>query len=163
MKIRNGFVSNSSSSSFICEVCGRIEAGMDLEIENADMFECEKGHIICIDKALFPIFNSYSKKKKINYLLHEFHNDSELYPLNIKELQKAVNNEDQNKINLALKKCRISSYPTSYCPICQFTEINTQDVLNFFLRCHNTTLDEINKDIRNRFSSYEDFQKFIKG
>ena len=27
MKIRSGFVSNSSSSSFVCEVCGTSESG----------------------------------------------------------------------------------------------------------------------------------------
>ena len=136
---------------------------MDLEIEDTYMFECENGHTICINEALFPIFNSYFKKEKIKYLLHEFHNDSKLYPLDIKRLQEAVNSKKQDEIELALRECSLSYYPASYCPICQFTEINKQDALDFFLRYHNTTLDEINKDIKNRFSSYEDFQKYVKG
>ena len=45
MKNRNGFVSNSSSSSFICEVCGEAEAGMDASLEDFDMCECENHHI----------------------------------------------------------------------------------------------------------------------
>lgn len=47
MKIRTGFVSNSSSSSFICDVCGNVEAGYDLSIEDAKMYECENGHEVC--------------------------------------------------------------------------------------------------------------------
>ena len=47
MKIRNGFVSNSSSSSFICDVCGHDEAGYDLGLEDAEMYECQNGHIFC--------------------------------------------------------------------------------------------------------------------
>lgn len=47
MKIRSGFVSNSSTSSFICEICGRTEAGMDLCISEADMSRCERQHLFC--------------------------------------------------------------------------------------------------------------------
>ena len=46
MKIRSGFVSNSSSSSFICEVCGNIESGYDLSFSDREMCECENGHIL---------------------------------------------------------------------------------------------------------------------
>jgi len=45
MKIRNGFVSNSSSSSFTCAVCGEDHSGMDLCLSECEMFECENGHI----------------------------------------------------------------------------------------------------------------------
>lgn len=45
MKIRNGFVSNSSSSSFVCEICGEIESGMDASYDFFNMVECEKGHL----------------------------------------------------------------------------------------------------------------------
>jgi hypothetical protein len=47
MKIRKGFVSNSSSSSFICDVCGTAESGRDYSLEDAGMYECENGHIFC--------------------------------------------------------------------------------------------------------------------
>jgi len=45
MKIRTGFVSNSSSSSFICEVTGRIESGYDMGLEEAEMLECVNEHV----------------------------------------------------------------------------------------------------------------------
>ena len=45
MKIRNGFVSNSSTSSFICDICGEVEAGMDISMRDVDMEECENGHV----------------------------------------------------------------------------------------------------------------------
>jgi hypothetical protein len=44
MKIRNGFVSNSSSSSFICDVSGHVESGWDISLDDAGMYECVNGH-----------------------------------------------------------------------------------------------------------------------
>ena len=45
MKARTGFVSNSSTSSFICSICGGIEAGMDAGLYDFEMFECKEGHV----------------------------------------------------------------------------------------------------------------------
>jgi hypothetical protein len=48
MKIRIGFVSNSSTTSFTCDVCGYSESHHDsVGIEEFGMMECENGHIIC--------------------------------------------------------------------------------------------------------------------
>lgn len=43
MKIRMGFVSNSSSSSFVCDLTGRSYEGYDGEYE-VDTVTCEHGH-----------------------------------------------------------------------------------------------------------------------
>lgn len=45
MKIRSGFVSNSSSSSFICDVSGYTTSGWDMGLTEAGMFECENDHV----------------------------------------------------------------------------------------------------------------------
>jgi len=47
MKIRTGFVSNSSSSSFICDVCGHEISGWDMCLSEAEMVECINGHTFC--------------------------------------------------------------------------------------------------------------------
>ena len=47
MKYRKGFVTNSSSSSFICDVCGAVEGGYDMGMEDANMYQCENGHMFC--------------------------------------------------------------------------------------------------------------------
>ena len=44
MKIRSGFVSNSSSSSFICDVSGAIISGYDLSLRDAEMNRCVNRH-----------------------------------------------------------------------------------------------------------------------
>jgi hypothetical protein len=40
MKKRNGFVSNSSSCSFTCDICGNTESGIDLCMSDIEMFSC---------------------------------------------------------------------------------------------------------------------------
>jgi hypothetical protein len=47
MKVRTGFVSNSSSSSFTCDGCGNTESGWDLCLSEAGMVDCEVGHCLC--------------------------------------------------------------------------------------------------------------------
>ena len=47
MKHRKGFVSNSSSSSFICDHCGQEYSGWDACLDEAEMIKCENGHTIC--------------------------------------------------------------------------------------------------------------------
>lgn len=44
MKFRNGFVSNSSSSSFICSVCSYESGGHEVCLADFDMFECTNDH-----------------------------------------------------------------------------------------------------------------------
>jgi len=52
MRIRIDFVSNSSSSSYLCDVCGEIGSGWDAEPENVGMLICKDyNHTFCIEHA----------------------------------------------------------------------------------------------------------------
>jgi hypothetical protein len=62
MKYRQGFVTNSSSSSFICQISGRSEEGYDLSLSDAEMYICQNGHTFS-DKYLIGelLPNKYGK------------------------------------------------------------------------------------------------------
>lgn len=47
MKYRKDFVTNSSSSSYVCDICGNEVSGFDCSVRDGDMFECMNGHVIC--------------------------------------------------------------------------------------------------------------------
>ena len=50
MKSRFGFVSNSSSSSFVCQICGKVESGWDANPSDFGFVECENGHLFCMEE-----------------------------------------------------------------------------------------------------------------
>ena len=53
MKNRFGFVSNSSSTSFTCDICGHTESGWDSNgLEDFGFYQCENEHIICQEEAI---------------------------------------------------------------------------------------------------------------
>jgi hypothetical protein len=52
MKIRQCFVANSSSSSFVCEICGRTETGYDASPGDYGYVECVNEHLICDEHRL---------------------------------------------------------------------------------------------------------------
>lgn len=89
MKIRSGFVSNSSSSSFVCELCGHTESGWDASLEDCGFVQCVNGHTLCEDEAYeydekdaddcipetscpICLFEVSSKKDIKKYLAHEY-------------------------------------------------------------------------------------------
>lgn len=49
MKVRKGFVSNSSSSSFICDLTGNTEGGWDASLSDVEMVECTNNHTFLYD------------------------------------------------------------------------------------------------------------------
>ena len=53
MKLREGFVSNSSSTSFVCDICKLAESGWDSGPEELGFCQCANGHIICKDHMLY--------------------------------------------------------------------------------------------------------------
>lgn len=63
MKIRLGFVSNSSSSSYTCRVCGNEEGGYDISLEGAGMVQCVNGHVFCEGHVLEDYENPYEIKE----------------------------------------------------------------------------------------------------
>ena len=180
MKIRQGFVSNSSSSSFICSVTGTIESGMDLSLEDAGMYECSNGHAFLdqylvgaeddpdiipntltkiieasktnIDAAL-DIYKSYT-----NYSWrHEDKRKADLMEIlfiSNTDFEKALDKFEDRFYN---KPDRYETKPEN-CPICTMKHFNNDELLNFIFK--NKSRKELEDEIRQNYT-YDEFTKII--
>ena len=131
MKIRTGFVSNSSSSSFVCEICGRSEAGYDMGIEEAEMYECVNGHTFCISEAVEDItgYNSEATVEEKIAIILEYHKKDLIYfKIKSGEISEEEIESYYEQIMEDLESEDMYEVDEKYCPICQMLEMSNNDV-----------------------------------
>lgn len=179
MKIRKGFVSNSSTSSFTCDVCGDEQMGRDIGLVDADMYQCENGHTFCRDSCIKGVKGADELIEEIglkNILKARFqqyiekHSQSEDEVDTIEEIQSKLIDLD----NDTLDEDEIMEYlsdwfefeysiPESCCPICRFEVLDNDDVSAYMLKKIGQTRDQLKKEIKETFKSYAELQTFLKG
>lgn len=146
MKFRKDFVTNSSSSSYVCEICGRTESGWDIGLSECDMMECVNGHVFCCDEAL----EMPDKKEMIKVIFENEWNKEVYYGGGYKdyteeELQKL--DEDE----LFETFCSEDGYydvPEFLCPICQFIEYSEFDLSKYLLKEYGVSRDEVFAEVK---------------
>jgi hypothetical protein len=141
MKIRNGFVSNSSSSSFMCDFCGYIASGWDISLSEAEMHECEHGHVFCdehmsyefepetkecfeyfielVKEDKFYNYNSWSNEKLAELLQKCIDEDNCTYD----HIQELIDEEEDFETGY-FEDCAIDTLhdygiPEEFCPVCK--------------------------------------------
>ena len=134
MKKRLGFVSNSSSSSFLCDVCEQEGCGYDASPSDFDMAVCEKYHTFCYDHAIEP--------EK---------------PCTVTNYDGSVSTYE----NMFEAEEFEGEVPSQYCPICAFEKLSVRDYRKY-LEKTDRGMEAIFKEIRDRFATYEDFHRFLK-
>lgn len=163
MKIRSNYVSNSSSSSFICGVCNRQESGYDASPSDFGFVYCVNDHCFCEEHQLLFIpdskwlknyFNLFSWKEGniINkFLKHEFTNEDEF-----------KNYEDYKEIMDIYHECKMNNgVPEEECPICSLNVILDEDMSNYLMKKHHHKYKELADEIKNKFNSYKEFKKYL--
>lgn len=146
MKLRLGFVSNSSSSSFVCDLCGYETSGWDMCLSEAEMFECENGHTLCDDHMLQPSqewLNEYIYKIKEsrNISDEEFNEwvEKEQVDLNCVTMQ----NLKELDYNYGYGEAFRYDVPECLCPLCNFEELSMNDAKEYLLKTTQYTIDEV--------------------
>jgi len=154
MKTRNGFVSNSSTTSFICDICGETYTGWDAcpQDDTYDCSLCENEHIICNshltseveytrgdfgDKVISakdcPIcnFTTYAEREMVIYL----------------EKTRGIKKEEVfdkvKAINKRRKKLHNAEYVTYVCEKFSLTD------------------EILLKEIKDKFNDYDAYKQFI--
>jgi hypothetical protein len=155
MKRRNGFVSNSSSSSFICDVSGGVESGWDLCLSEAYMAECENGHVF-YDR--YGKFDGEIKEKIISRVTSEsyggyYHEEDALNIIREASILEDLFELDDMRYSL-FHEC---------CPICSMHNVSSDDRAAYALKLLDMSKEELTKKIKETFDSYEEFQTAIRG
>jgi len=152
MKIRKGFVSNSSSTSFTCEVCGETCSGMDMGLSDFEMYQCENGHCFCEGhmKKEISITDIRDFVLKDKYISDEFK----------EKIQKMNDMGYLYEEEETMDKYRYSS-SSKTCPICNFEEISESDVYKYLMIINDLDKEKILKRLKENFPSYKEFRKLI--
>lgn len=160
MKIRKGFVSNSSTSSFVCDVCGEECAGRDIGLSECEMFQCKNDHIICIEHEI-QVTKEMKREMLRNYTSN--YSSEEV----VAEVRKQANTlpttgyELEDYFDEIFTDYTYES-PPERCPICQFQEISSKEAIQYIFKKNNTTKEEVMKEMKNSFSNYSELQKYLK-
>lgn len=133
MKIRKDFVTNSSSSSFVCEICGASESGWDMGLSEAGMVECVNGHTICEDEIIPPARGTMIQEIEEAIDQGFCFQKSDLPVLSDEELLNVY-------LSLDDKRCEM---PEGCCPICQFIEYSNHDLAKYLEKTYKVSREDV--------------------
>ena len=146
MKVRKDFVTNSSSSSFICEICGAEASGWDMTLWEAEMVRCKNNHLFCEDEMI--------EKTETEWV--EFYE---------KELNSYPSNPTDTwgmKMDYLREFEERYSVHEEFCPICQMQVLNDTDFMDYMCKKLDITREYALREIQNKFDSYREFRDWIK-
>lgn len=153
MKIRTGFVSNSSSSSFICQKCGA-----EIYVaEDDDVPSCPNGHVICRghikeniqEMRTFVMNHEAATQEDLNIASHA--NDEEFL---LYFSDECLLNTDYYKEEVYISE--------KDCPICQFEIMEDFLLLKYILKKTGINIDDIKASVKEEFKDYKSYVEFVK-
>lgn len=142
MKFRKDFVTNSSSSSFVCEICGAVESGWDLDLEDSGMVQCVNGHTICLDEMLPAprdlMIDLIREEVDASWSSMKYLTDEELDGKDDAELSDLMLMREDGRYNV----------PEECCPICQFIEYSNRDLARFLEKEYKVSRNEVFEKVK---------------
>lgn len=143
MKYRKDFVTNSSSSSFVCEICGNTKSGFDLCIDYCDMFECENGHVLCQEHML-----DVPREDKINEILKNTYYNPDTREYDLSYSREELGRMNDSELFEILLGENYYDVPECFCPICKFYEYGNVDMARYLRSEYKIPKSEVFKKIK---------------
>jgi hypothetical protein len=151
MKIRNGFVSNSSSSSFVCQICSASKTGFDCSAEELGFVVCENDHTFCEshltkDKKFTDEDDYYVSSECCPICQYEdmSYSDMRRYFLKTTTVTEDEVFSEIKKVNKRRKKLYDNEY------------------VEYAMKANGTTADDILTKLKELYPNYNSFIKFLR-
>jgi hypothetical protein len=154
MKFRKGFVSNSSSSSFVCDTCKETFSGWDASPSEFEHQYCVNGHVICEDEIMVERgeefdFEDWDYEVPAEYCpCCQFQIVSDDDIEDYLRYKYKVSRDDAFAEVKALNKRRKKLYPHEY--------------VVYVCKQKDTTIDAEVESLKEEFDSYNAFRKAIR-
>lgn len=158
MKIRTSFVSNSSSSSFVCLISGEAVEVHDGCFWDAGLSKCINGHIFQ-KQFLVPWTPEFPSKAEMLAQLESV-TDSKRECMRFHEMK-----------DVELKMVYTKKFGTAEggyecnaneCPICTMTRVTDADLVKYFIKQSKfKTREALVKSLRDEFGGVVGFQRYI--
>jgi hypothetical protein len=157
MKVRRGFVTNSSSTCYVCEITGEKASGMDIVLRDWNMLRCTNNHVFMES---FAVGDDLTITDKRRMLIEYFENSTYLAKEGYPEQAHAWTDEE---IEEEFDEWFEDEVPPSRCPICSLSHIRDKDALNYLLKKVGMNREELHKEIKSKFSTLSEFKKDDRG
>ena len=159
MKTRNGFVSNSSSSSYVCDVSGEAFEVQDACFRDAGLAQCEAGHYFQT-QFLVPFTPEYPTRE-VMWAKLESVTDSKRECLRYREM--GTHELQQAYAKKFLNGRREDYVRPQECPLCTMAKVKDTHLVNYLLKKQGITREQLITQIREEFAtSFTAFEKWIE-
>ena len=160
VKYRVGFVSNSSSSSYICDVCGEIFSGFDTGLEEFGLYECVNNHVFCEEHAVEKPHYTKEQMKELFEKEKSWIGEEDMKGI-LETIEKGDEFEIGELMSDYLEDGRYNILPEQ-CPMCSLIEINDPDRIDYLMIRGGYDYGKLLKEIRERFKTYDKFKQHLR-
>lgn len=156
MKIRKGFISNSSSSSFICDICGTMDSGYDCAPHELGFAKLPCGHLICMEEVInLP-------DEEFAVLVADELKQYEPKQYSVDYFKSLDGIETDISIKEKYYKLTRKHYIKEQCPICTNKVILDKDLLSYVLIQIGKDKQTVTDEIKQKFATRDDMLDFFK-
>ena len=170
MKVRLGFVSNSSSSSFMCDLSYQTEGGYDCSPSDVGMVSCENGHTFMEEFKLGD--GDFDLKETVVQFVADNDENKWSEKVTVEEAMQVMNDEGVTTLDEFIEVVKDNwdedygsdGCPAAQCPICMMHDLPPHEMFAYLIKKMGKSRQTVVSEIRAEFGGdISKFASYIKG